>query len=72
MQALGRIEIASKDKARVLAKEWDIYRKHRWITGEGNVMLQMPEICTHRDSLRRDPRTAPPGLLNTREKVVEP
>jgi len=27
--ALGRFEIASKDKARVLEKEWAAYRKHR-------------------------------------------
>jgi hypothetical protein len=49
--ALGRFEIASKDKARALEKEWAIYRKHRRMTVEGNVMVEMPEICTHGDSL---------------------
>ena len=45
--ALGRFEIASKDEARVLEKEWAAYRKHRRLTGEGKVVAEMPRICLH-------------------------
>ena len=69
--ALGRFEIASRDKARVLEKEWDIYCKHRPMTGEGNVMVQAGDLYALRLTAR-DPRAAAPGVLNTLEKVVEP
>jgi hypothetical protein len=45
--ALGRFEITSKDEARALEKEWVAYRKHRRLTGEGKVVVEMPEICRH-------------------------
>jgi len=69
--ALGRFEIASRDKARVLEKEWDIYCKHRPMTGEGNVMVQAGDLYALRLTAS-DPRAAAPGVLNTLEKVVEP
>src|SRR5437016_6883019 len=43
--AFGRFEIATRDKARVLEKEWAGYRKHRRMTDEGKVLVEMPEIC---------------------------
>lgn len=45
--ALGRFEITSKDGARALEKEWVAYRKRRRLTGEGKVVVEMPEICRH-------------------------
>ncbi len=45
--ALGRFEITSKDRARVLEKEWVAYRKHRRLTREGKVVVEMTEICLH-------------------------
>jgi len=45
--ALGRFEIATKDKARVLEKEWAGCRKHRRMTDEGKVIVELPEICMH-------------------------
>ncbi len=44
--ALSRFEIASKDKTRVLEKEWATYRKNGRLTAEGKV-AEMPEICRH-------------------------
>jgi len=43
--ALGRFEITSKDRARVLEKEWVAYRKHRRLTLEGKVVVEVAEIC---------------------------
>ena len=40
-------EIASKDKTRVLEKEWATYRKNGQLTAEGKVAVEMPEICLH-------------------------
>jgi hypothetical protein len=45
--ALCRFEITSKDRARVLEKEWVAYRKHRRLTREGKVVAEMPEVCLH-------------------------
>ena len=45
--ALSRFEIASKDKTRVLEKEWATYRKNGRLTAEGKVAAEMPEICLH-------------------------
>jgi hypothetical protein len=45
--ALARFEIASKDKAHALEKEWAAYRKHRRLTREGKAVEEMPEICLH-------------------------
>ena len=45
--ALGRFEIATKDKAHVLEKEWAGCRKHRRMTDEGKVIVELPEICMH-------------------------
>ena len=45
--ALCRFEIISKDRARVLEKEWVAYRKHRRLTREGKVVAEMPEVCLH-------------------------
>ena len=45
--ALGRFEIASKDKARALEEEWATYRKDHRLTGEGKVVEEMPETCLH-------------------------
>jgi len=45
--AFGRFEIATRDKARVLEEEWAGYRKHRRMTDEGKVLVEMPEICMH-------------------------
>jgi len=45
--ALSRFEIASKDKTRVLEKEWATYRKNGQLTAEGKVAVEMPEICLH-------------------------
>ena len=45
--ALSRFEIASRDKTRVLEKEWATYQKNRRLTPEGKVVAEMPEICLH-------------------------
>ena len=45
--ALSRFEIASRDKTRALEKVWARYRKNRLLTGEGKVVIEMPEICLH-------------------------
>lgn len=45
--ALGRFEIASGDKARVLERDWATYRKNRRLTGEGKLVPETPEICLH-------------------------
>lgn len=45
--ALSRFEIASKDKTRVLEKEWATYRKNGRLTAAGKVAAEMPEICLH-------------------------
>jgi hypothetical protein len=45
--ALSRFEIASKDKTRVLEKEWATYRKNGRLTAEGKVAAELPEICLH-------------------------
>jgi len=45
--ALPRFEIASKDAARALEKEWAAYRQHRRLTGEGKVVEEMPGTCLH-------------------------
>jgi hypothetical protein len=45
--ALSRFEIASKDRTRVIEKEWATYRKNRRLTGEGKVVAEVPEICLH-------------------------
>ena len=45
--ALCRFEIISKDRARVLEKDWVAYRKHCRLTREGKVVAEMPEVCLH-------------------------
>ena len=45
--ALSRFGIVSRERTRVLEKDWARYRKNRGLTGEGRVLAAMPEICLH-------------------------
>jgi hypothetical protein len=45
--ALARFEIASKDQARALEKEWAAYRKQHQLNVEGKVTAGGLESCPH-------------------------
>lgn len=45
--ALSRFEIASRDKTRMLEKDWATYRKNRRLSPEGKVVAEVLEICRH-------------------------
>ena len=70
MALILAFEVASKDKARVLEKEWDLNCNHRWMTSEGSVGVEARDGYALRLTAT-DPRAAAPGALNTGEKVVE-
>ena len=45
--ALARFEIASKDQARALEKEWAAYRKAHRLDIEGKALARIPQGCSH-------------------------
>jgi len=45
--ALARFEIASKDQARVLEKEWAAYREQHRLDIEGTALVRVPQSCSH-------------------------
>lgn len=55
----------------MLEKEWDIYCKHRWMTDEGNVMVEAGDLYALRLT-PQGPQSGCAGVLHTLEKVVAP
>jgi hypothetical protein len=45
--ALARFEIASKDQARALEKDWAAYRKQHGLDIEGRALVGTPQSCPH-------------------------
>ena len=45
--ALARFEIASKDRAGVLEKEWAAYREQHRLDIEGRALVGVPQSCQH-------------------------
>ncbi len=45
--ALARFEIASKDQARVLEKEWAAYREQHRLDIEGRALVGVPQSWSH-------------------------
>jgi hypothetical protein len=45
--ALARFEIASKDQARALEKEWAAYRNQHRLDIEGKTSARTPQDCSH-------------------------